>query len=70
MSAIDRKPSTPMWCINKSNRIKRLIGIGRCVCQPILLHICLLLVCVGILALIPNVYAEDIPAFPGAEGYG
>jgi pectate lyase len=30
-------------------------------------------VCVGILALIPNVYAEDIPsipAFPGAEGYG
>ena len=29
--------------------------------------------CVGILALIPNVYAEDIPsipAFPGAEGYG
>lgn len=32
-----------------------------------------LLICLGILALIPNTYAADtptVPAFPGAEGYG
>ena len=42
-------------------------------CQSVLLHGCQFLVCVGILALIPNGFAADtptVPAFPGAEGYG
>ncbi len=33
----------------------------------------LLLICAGILTLIPNGFAADtlsVPAFPGAEGYG
>ena len=41
--------------------------------QPRLLHRCQLLVCVGILVLIPSGFAADtpsVPAFPGAEGYG
>ena len=41
--------------------------------QSVLLHGCQFLVCVGILALIPNGFAADtptVPAFPGAEGYG
>ena len=40
---------------------------------PALLHRCAFLVCIGILALIPNGFAADtpsVPAFPGAEGYG
>lgn len=41
--------------------------------HPALLYRCQLLVCAGMLALIPNGFAADtppIPAFPGAEGYG
>ena len=44
-----------------------------CFRQPALLHRCQLLVCVGILALIPYGFAADtpsVPAFPGAEGFG
>ena len=44
-----------------------------CFRQPALLHRCQLLVCAGILALIPYGFAADtpsVPAFPGAEGYG
>lgn len=40
---------------------------------PTLLHKYLLLICAGILALLPNTYAAETPqilAFPGAEGYG
>ncbi len=41
--------------------------------QPAFLYTCQLLVCVGVLALIPNGFAADtpsVPAFPGAEGFG
>ena len=72
MSVIERNPSTTELTldtfhipVDTNHRIY--------VCQPILRHIYLLFMCIGILALIPNVYAEDIPsipAFPGAEGYG
>ena len=41
--------------------------------QPAFLYTCQLLVCIGVLALIPNGFAADtppVPAFPGAEGFG
>ena len=41
--------------------------------QSAFLHRCQLLICAGILALIPNGFAADtpsVPAFPGVEGYG
>ena len=44
-----------------------------CFRQPTLWHGCRLLMCVGILALILNGFAANVPsvpAFPGAEGYG
>lgn len=52
-----------------------LVGADLRICfrQPALLHRCRLLVCAGILALNPNVFAGDtppLPAFPGAEGFG
>ena len=55
--------------------LRALVGTNLRICfrQPALLHICQLLVCAGILALIPNGFAADtpaVPAFPGAEGYG
>ena len=55
--------------------LRALVGTDLRICfrQPALLHICQLLVCAGILVLIPNGFAADtpaVPAFPGAEGYG
>ena len=55
--------------------LRALVGTDLRICfrQPALLHICQLLVCAGILTLIPNGFAADtpaVPAFPGAEGYG
>jgi pectate lyase len=54
---------------------RSLVGTDLRICfrQPALLHKCQLLVCAGILALIPNGFAADtppVPAFPGAEGFG
>ena len=52
-----------------------LVGTDHRTCfrQSALLHRCQLLICAGILALVPNGFAADtpsVPAFPGAEGYG
>ena len=72
MSVIERNPSTTKFTLDTFH-VPADTDLRIYVCQPTLLHICLLFVCVGIFALIPNVYAEDspsIPAFPGAEGYG
>ena len=54
---------------------RALVGAALRICfrPPALLHRCQLLVCAGILALIPNGFAADtppVPAFPGAEGFG
>ena len=72
MSVIERNPSTTEPTLDTFH-VPTDTNHRIYVCQPILLHIYLLFVCIGILALIPNVYAADIPsipAFPGAEGYG